>query len=164
MMDAMQTARIPMAILLALELASTAGCTSMPQPCLNVAPMDDAEDEGPPPKADVGSGPVLGPCLTPLPPEDRPVTPCLEVTLPDDPHLGPCLMVVHTPEAPKGEDEEPSVGPCLRIAPPSGRAPVEPIPQQPREGEGMTARADVLDKLADTLPADVLARLRKREE
>ncbi len=148
-----------MAILLALELASTAACTGIVQPCLDVAPIDEGK-----PSLDVGSDSALTPCLSPLPDEEPSVGPCLEVTLPEEPPLSACLMVVPPPEDPQ---EEPTVTPCL--APPRERRsnappPVEnPAAQSPQD-QGATARADVLEKLADSLPPDVLAKLRKRGE
>lgn len=158
-----------MAILLALELAGTAACTSVVQPCLNVAPYDDGEEK-PGSKLDVGEETNVGPCLSPVEPvepDEPPVTPCLEVALPDEPPMTPCLMVVRPPDPPNDEKDEPRVGPCLRVAPPrddaDDRDMPKPIPA-PQEGEGMTARADVLEKLADSLPPDVLAKLRQRKE
>ena len=152
----MQTARIPLAILLALEIATTA-CTSMVQPCLNVAPMDDGEEQ-PEPSPDVGSEPVLAPCLTPqMPqkppmPQEPPVTPCLDISVPEEPTPPP--------------QRDPPVGPCLRIAPPRDglgqRAPIQPI--MPKPDTDIADRTDVLDKLAHTLPPDVVEKLRNRED
>ncbi len=68
--------------------------------------------------------------------------------------MGPCLRVAPPPEPP--------VEPCLSIAPPTKpKRPTKPSP--PKEDAGATARADVIEKLADSLPADVLARLRNRD-
>jgi len=165
-----QTARIPFAILIALELAGSTACTPIFQPCLDVPPPADEDD------------PHVGPCLEvavdPGEPEDPPLTPCLKVA-PPDPPVQPCL----TPEPPEpkpDEDpkDEPRVGPCLRVAPPpkepemrpclsmvdpSIERPTKPLPPPSKKSDGTTARADVLEKLADTLPADVLAKLRDRD-
>ncbi len=155
-----------MAILLALELVGTTACTSVVQPCLNVAPYDDDEANAEP-KLDVGAEENVVPCLSPEGPEEPPVTPCLEVALPEEPPMTPCLMVVRPPDAPTEENDEPRVGPCLRVVAPRGRGgrgdTATLIPPGGQGEEGMTARADVLEKLADSLPPDVLAKLRKLE-
>ncbi len=151
-----------MAILLALELAGTAACTSVVQPCLNVAPYDDGEDnQGP--KLDVGPEPNVGPCLSPVEPDEPPVTPCLEVTQPDEPPMTPCLMVVAPPEKPKKRIDL-DLGPCLLAPLQHAEFGGQPLPSKPHRDEGVTARADVLDRLADSLPPDVLAKLRKPKE
>jgi len=165
-----------MTILLALELVGTAACTSIVQPCLNVAPYDDGEDSSDP-KLDVEpepnvrpclspvepDEPPLTPCLSPVAPDEPPVTPCLEVALPDEPPLTPCLKVLPPPES-KKKIEGLELGPCLRVAPQHSGLGNQALPSQPHEDDEIAARADVLDRLADSLPPDVLAKLRRREE
>ncbi len=167
-MAAMQTARIPLAILIALELSGTA-CTPVVSPCLSPPPPEDDTYLGP--CLEVAADPdepELPPCLSP-PPPDPPIGPCLEPEPPKDPPIGPCLKVAPPPdkETPVGpclrvKAPEPPLHPCLSIAPPKGMKPGKPTPPK-SEDEGATARADVLDKLADTLPPDVLAKLRGRD-
>lgn len=149
-----------MAILLALGMASAAACKWTAPPCLN-APPPEYYDDGYEDKLDAGSEPELGPCLTPLPDDDASVGPCLEVTLPDEPPMTPCLMVVAPPEK---DPPEPRVGPCLRVAAPREDQGTEPVPTKPAKPGEASARADILDRLGDSLPPDVLAKLRKRKE
>ena len=80
----------------------------------------------------------------------------------------PCLTVI----APEPEPTEPPVGPCL--SPPSPcLQPIEPKRGCGDDGDpglaaalllplGLRRRRDVLDRLADRLPADVLARLKAK--
>lgn len=152
-----------MAILLALELAGSAACTTV-GPCLSPPPPDDDAHLGP--CLDVVEEPLPAPDDPPEkpvepPPEDSTIHPCLEVAPPKDPPIGPCLKVAAPRDEP--EPDEPRVGPCLRVAPPRDTRRDTPTPTKPDQAEGATARADVLEKLADTLPPDVLAKLRKRE-
>ena len=173
----MQTARIPLAILIALEMAGAAGCTSV-GPCLSPVAPPPADDD-----ADGADDAYLGPCLNVAEdPVDPVMTPCLSPP-PPDPHLGPCLEVA-PPKDPDGPPKGPEIGPCLKVAPPEPPPPKEPRvgpclrvapprdapdrtppkkPRAPDEDAGATARADVVEKLADTLPADVLAKLRDRD-
>ena len=155
----MQTARIPMMILLALELAGTSACTTL-GPCLSPPPPEDDANLGP--CLEVVEEPVLTPCLSKPPPADDPdLGPCLEVPPPQDPPIGPCLQVL--PPGRDSELDEPRVGPCLRVAPPRDTRRDEPKATKPDPVEGATARADILKRLADSLPPDVLAKLRSRE-
>ncbi|MCR9162658.1 MAG: hypothetical protein ACE37F_03185 [Nannocystaceae bacterium] len=180
----MQTARIPLAILIALELAASAGCTSV-GPCLSPVVPPPADDEGDDgrvgPCLDVAEDPIVGPCLTPLPP-DPPVGPCLEVSPPEpppkDPEVGPCLRVAPPEPKPKPKPKpepknkpkpplEPGLGPCLMVLEPEaamGRPKPTPAIDAERHGAGTRARADMVEKLADSLPPDVLAKLRDREK
>ncbi len=156
----MQTARIPLAILIALGMASASACKVTAPPCLNAPPPEYYEeaDNPPPPeydeeadpqRLDVGTDPELGPCLSPLPTDDPSIGPCLDVALPDEPPMTPCLMVVAPPE------NEPE---------PHGDRRSEPLRTKPPKAGDVTSRAEVLEQLADSLPPDVLAKLRKRKE
>lgn len=166
-----------MAILIALEMAAAAGCTST-GPCLSPSPPPSVDDDahlGPCLKVAEPEDPVVTPCLS-MPPDEPQIVPCLEVAPPEhppeDPEIGPCLKIAPAEPPPK----EPRVGPCLRVAPPR-ETPVEPClsiappsdrgrptkPSAPKEDSGATARADIVEKLADSLPADVLAKLRDRD-
>jgi hypothetical protein len=133
-----QTKRIPLAILMSLELTGASCECPAVGPCLKVA------------------GPEDHVCLSPVPDDDgkrdTPLEPCLEAP-PADPDMPPCL----SPMQP-----DPAVGPCLEIPPERYRKGDAPGPGKGAVGGGM-ARADVVERFADTLPADVLARLRKRD-
>jgi hypothetical protein len=188
----MQTKRIPLVILAALELGGTA-CTkaSDVQPCLKieVAPREGPSDDPPlgpclmvSPEFDVAPAPRLDvpnatdpsvqpcldvpPCLSPIPPE--------EIERTRDVTVGPCLKVSppREPQRPGAEPRrpEPPVHPCLRVQPPdvdlgpclevAADPPPETPPAQGTAAAGM-AHADLLESFAETLPADVLARLRR---
>jgi hypothetical protein len=95
---------------------------------------------------------VLGPCL-----EVAPVPQKSDGK--EDPDVNACL----TPEPPP-EDSKVEVPACLSPPPDPGRRCLsdvsDPLPKAPAKG-GM-ARVEVLDRLGDVLPADVVQRLRPR--
>lgn len=129
----MQTARIPLAVLIALEMASFACTPHSVQPCLNVAaPEDDAD---------------LGPCL--------------EVVEPPDPEPEPKSEPEPEPTTgnePGGEGVE--MRPCLDVIadPPPELTVPETASTAPRPR--LDTRADVIARLAGVLPPDVVAKLR----
>lgn len=134
----MQTARIPVAVLVALGLSSAA-CSRAPwhPPCLNAAPVD----------VEVGHGPCLEPETAPAKPEDSEPEP--------------------VPDPEPSEDEEPGhgdpqVGPCLDVLeePPLALE----SSSRSRAGTAADARPDVIARLVGVLPADVLAQLRASAE
>lgn len=145
------------------------------------------EDPAPDPEADAGADADVdahvGPCLSqPLP--DMDIGPCLSPLEPDmgdqgvepelDMDIGPCLS---PPELDRGVDME--IGPCLDVpAPDQGLRPdagpdaflgpcLSPPPPDPEDGSGQLSpeaidKAAVFDKVAASLPADIVARLKKR--
>ena len=98
----------------------------------------------------------VGPCLTmPVPDASVEVGPCLDPAV----DIGPCLSMV-PPEA--GVE----LGPCLTPVPPDAGAGLTPDPPPgPAEpldsldGNRGDDRATAIARLADRLPADVVARL-----
>ena len=106
---------------------------------------------------------IVGPCLSPLPPpgwdlgEDMEVDvgPCLSPPLDMEVDVGPCLS--------QDIDPEVDVGPCLEAPFDMGGEEMGALtPYAPQRGEP-TEREELLEKLSDRLPADVLAKLRGDE-
>lgn len=131
----MQTARIPLAVLIALGMTGLACTPHSVQPCLNVAaPEDDAD---------------LGPCL--------------EVVEPPDPEPEPEPKSEPEAEPTSGEepgDEGVEMRPCLDVL-------AEPLPElasaetvSAASSPSLDTRADVIARLADVLPPDVVTKLR----
>lgn len=129
----MQTARIPLAVLIALGMTSIACTPHSVQPCLNVAaPEDDAD---------------LGPCL--------------EVVEPPDPEPEP-KSEPPEPEPKSNEQPEPEpveMRPCLDVLPDEPLAAASSERQVSPSAEP-DSRDAVITRLASVLPPDVVAKLR----
>jgi hypothetical protein len=157
---------LPLSVLLALGLANCNSCR--PGVCLSIAQDPEVEDISQPclsfvpdvpPEEGVedgqeGEGTEAGDEVE-APPEPRP-GPCLSIRMPDlddVDHQRICLS--------EDVDFEPDVQPCL-----SEEAPPDPPPvEEGAEGDGDASldgddeRLALLERLGDTLPADVRDRL-----
>ena len=142
-----------------------AGCF-MFGPCLSVVePIDydmtqaDSGDDD----DDMGD---VGPCLSIPLPRDMDVGPCLGALPEDmrpeveeDMEVGPCLSQMPPPDMKSSLEEDMNVGPCLDVPAPDMGA-LDPRALEPSKGDDSAlGRAQILAKLADRLPADVLAKL-----
>jgi hypothetical protein len=147
------------------------------------APYDDGADPGSRPSAegarpggadpDPDDGGQVAPCLSLSRPEPQ-VGPCLEPPLepsvePEDVEVGPCLKVAPAPKRRRSKTKRrpPRVGPCLNVLvdDPDDGAEIQPRWPEGSMGEGelrAPQRDALIDALADTLPADVVERLRAR--
>jgi hypothetical protein len=147
------------AVFVLMGTASQTGCEKSSKKsdesshCLSV---DRRVDDAAPVPSDAQNFP---PCLKPD------LTPCLKVAMPDagvpDAHVGPCLELrpcLDVPPclSPPRPDPETPMPVCLSVDPLDSHLMPLDGDRVPRDVE----RARSLDKLAETLPADVIARLR----
>jgi hypothetical protein len=193
----MQLERVPLGILLALGLASSACTGFATPPCLVAeedwsAPADDPgripdarPDRGGPAEDARGGGSADD---RSKPDEDEAVAPCLSLVAedpPPEPDVEPCLSPLPKTEiefdvclSPAPPQDRPrktrrerrgktKLSPCLRVDPSSLDDPSPEIFMEQGAAPGLNpgqddARGTILDAFADTLPPDVLDRLRRR--